>query len=320
MHTITMPYSGQLLVAHLAAYGLAAVLDVNGYDVSVAHDRDSLSFEPLVRFDADPAAVVEAVRSSARAAEPVVEADIEPGLSGISRRPVIWARATFQKDRSRSSKVLALRNELVASADERDERIVQGLLAGLGASAAWGYGDVKPEHGATALDGVLGNNTSDFVRGVLRRSRGAAASLEPSETMDRWMGSVAPTGADKTGWAPSGTIVHPVDQWLAALGLSLLPVAHHHEQASATPGCWRRTRPSRRGVTLPIVSRPVSRSRLRALLALDVLAQAGLDDAAAAARLKRFGIEEVVIFQRVYAAGAGSSVAFTFDRGRRVDL
>lgn len=324
MRQLTFAYSGQTLVAHLAAYGLAAALDDAGVATFVGHDPESQSFEPVVWFDVAPERVAATVRDSAADAEAVVEADLVPGKRGNERRSVIWARASFARDPSRAADVLG-RREVLLSAVPLERRLVRGVLAGIGAPAAWGPDRVRPPHGATALDGVLGNHTSDLIRGVLRPARRAAAELRD----DAFAGPrLEPDGKqmDKTGWAPPGTPIDLAHQWLAVLGLSLLPVAHRSLEESRTPACWTvRDRGLRHGVTLPILSRPVAIGALRALLGLDALTritqpQLGDDQLAAVGELRRFGIHEVVVFERRYGASSGSSVSFTYRRGDHVRL
>ncbi len=325
MERIAFTYGGQLLVSHLAAFGLAVALDGAGIETYVGHDPDSQSFEPVVAFAGERAAVAEAVRASALATEAVVESDIEPGRRGNDRRATIWARASFANDPDRAAHVLGLRRTLVDDAEQEDAPFAVALLASLGAPATWGGDRVNPSDGATALDGVLGNHTSDLVRGVLRPARRAAA-----EFADDAFGAPAlgPAGDqhDKTGWAPPGTDVDLAHQWLAVLGLSLLPVAHRSLSRSATPACWTLRRPTRHGVTLPLLSLPVSLPRLRALLSLASLA-AITDDgeqtrerSRAAGELRSLGVDEVVTFARRYQRGSGSSVAFTYARGERIGL
>jgi hypothetical protein len=324
MEQVTIPYSGTLLVAHLAAYGLAFVLDDAGIDAFVGHDGVSQSFEPFVAFDADRDAARDAIRASAAQAEPWVEHDLEPGRSGNDRRATIWARASLEPGGERLAQAVALRAGLVERA-HGDGAVPSGLLAGLGAPASWGPERMKSPAGATALDGVLGNNTSDFVRGVLRPTRRAAELLESDPFAP---GALDGLPFDKSGWAPPGTRVDYVHQWLAALGLALLPVAHRPLRRSATPAFWRRGRAEgwRSGVTLPLLDAPASVPRLRALLALQALPAITSDavdegDAAVAAgELRSLGVEEVVVFERRDRSGAGSSVAFDFQRGRLVAL
>jgi len=196
------------------------------------------------------------------------------------------------------------------------------LLAGIGSPLTWGPPRLKSSAGATALDGVIGNHTSDFVRGVLRPMRRAAVDTH----CDPFLASEAQTSFDKTGWAPPGTRIRDVHQWLAVLGLALLPVAHRQTARSRTPARWVRPGGSS-GITLPVLRSPCSVPRVRALLALRELAQitrsADLIDpkvAQSAGVLRSFEVEEVVVFRRRERAGAGSSVAFDFRRGERIEL
>jgi hypothetical protein len=321
MGRYVLPYSGTLLAAHLAAYGMAVALDAAGIDVFVGHDPDSQSFEPLVMFAGGRSSARAAVCASARQTESIVEHDVEPGRTGNHRRATIWARASRDRGGERLARVVALRAKLVDAADSCADGVALGLLGGLGSPLAWGPAQLKSAGGATALDGVIGNHTSDFVRGVLRPMRRAAAD----EACDPFLAPGAETSLDKTGWAPPGTRICNVHQWLAALGLSLLPVAHRHTERSRTPACWRTDRAS--GVTLPLLKAPCSVPRLRALLALRQLTQittpADLEGTAvvqATAVLRSYGIGEVVAFQRRDRASAGSSVAFAFRSGQRIDL
>jgi hypothetical protein len=324
MQKVTIPYSGTLLVTHLAAYGLATVLDAAGIDAFVAHDAESQSFEPVVAFPGDLDTARRAIRSSAKQLEPFVERDVEPGKTGNDRRSAMWARISLAKGHERLAQIIPVRQELVAQADE-SSRLAACLVAGVGAPAVWGPETMKTSAGATALDGVLGNHTSDLVRGVLRWTRRSAAELDPDPFS---IGAETPLPADKTGWAPPGSLVDYVHQWLAAIGLSMLPVAHRPLDRSATPACWTRRDGGRRdGVTLPLLGEAVSVPRLRVLLGLkDLTRIAGEPDleepegARAAGRLRAYGVAEVVVFERRNRAGSGTSVAFDFTRGTRVPV
>lgn len=312
---VTLPYSGELLVSHLAAYGLASVLYDAGIRVTVSHG-DSLTFEPQVGFDLDAAGAAEVIRQSAVEAEAAVEADLVPGKSGNARRSLIGARAS--RDDEEAADVLRRRDDLLLDAEAESRRTVGRILAGIGATAAWGGDQVKPQWGATALDGVLGNHTSDFVRGVLRPARRAAAEVDASTLERLWAGETGDQH-DKTGWAPPGTQVDLVHQWLAAIGLGLLPVAHRLWKRSSTPAVW----PGGDGVTLPLLE-PVTLPRVSALLklaSLPAIREPEPTTATARARgeLRSLGINEVVLF-RCRRTGSKSSVAFVFERGVRADL
>ncbi len=322
MRTIAIPYSGELLLSHLVAYGLLVALDAAGTDGHLHHPRASLSFAPSVDVhdDVDDDAIATAIAATARAAEDVVEADLVPGKTGNDRRSVIWARGSMANDTSQAGFVVQRRAELV---ERTGDRALLGVLAGLGAPASWGPDSVKPSHGATALDGVLGNHTSDIVRGVLRKARPAASTFDRA---DLWATPATQSRQrDKTGWAPPGTAAPLVHQWLAVLGLGLLPVAHRPLARSSTPACWSTRRPTARGITLPLFARASSLARVRAVVGLRALAVAyhvatDEDDLQERAELRAFGVPEVVVFERLVARGQGSSVAFSFRRGRRVEL
>lgn len=326
MRTITIPYSGELLLCHLMSYGLLSSLDTAGVAAYVHHPPQSLSFTPALQVgdDIDDETIAAAVRATAANAEEVVEADLVPSKTGNDRRSVIWARGSMANDPSRASGVVARRAKLVESVLAAADHATLGVLAGLGAPASWGGDHLKPSHGATALDGVLGNHTSDIVRGVLRPARVAASTVAGDEF---WATSPTAGNAqlDKTGWAPPGTPAPLAHQWLAVLGLGLLPVAHRPLSRSATPACWQTTKPTVRGVTLPLFARASSLPRVRAVLAMKALtliaaeAQGGIG-LAAAAELRAFGAPEVVVFERLMARGQGSSVAFSFRRGRHIAL
>lgn len=330
MNAYRSPYSGELLISHLAAFGLIAVLDWAGVRAWLLHDPDSLEYEPIIEFDADHADAAAAIRRSATDLETLVEADIEPNKKGNDRRPVIWARASYASDPSRATAVSARRKALAWSDEMRTHPLAHALLAGLGAPATWGGEKLKPSSGATKLDGVIGNNTSDLVRGVLRPARDAAAVIADEFTDATTVDPGGDDQLDKTGWAPPGTRITLAHQWLAVIGLSLLPVAHRPTGTSITPACWRRRRS--RGVVLPLLGRPASRLRLRSILGLGALAELGpaepsgeggdeaLAPATEQARLRSLGISELVHFSRRIKPGAGSSVAFTFERGIRTAL
>lgn len=325
MRTITIPYNGELLLAHLMSYGLLVALDAAGVRAYLHHPPRSLSFSPTLDLgdDIDDETIAAAVRATAANAEDIVEADLVAGKTGNDRRSVIWARGSMANEPSQADKVVAARATLVERTAVAGDDATLGVLAGLGTPASWG-GDLKPSSGATALDGVLGNHTSDIVRGVMRPARAAASTLSGDQL---WATNPAQgkTQLDKTGWAPSGTAAPLAHQWLAVLGLALLPVAHRPLAQSLTPACWRTIKPTVHGVTLPLLARASSLARVRAVLALKILALVAAEAQdgnrlVAAAELRAIGAPEVVAFERLTARGQGSSVAFSFRRGRRIAL
>ena len=105
-------------------------------------------------------------------------------------------------------------------------------------------------------------------------------------------------------------------QWLAAVGLTQLPVGLSANGPSRTPCYWRDG--AARGATLPVLSQPVSMPRLRALLQLPALVTPTVPSSAAA-RLRALDIRELVSFPRLDRP-TSQSVAFSFGRGKRIEL
>lgn len=320
---LRLPLPGTLLLSHLAAYGLLVALEAASVEGFLSHPRSSQSFDPLVEIEGERDLVNEAIRSSARKAEHWVEANIAPGTT----RAVVWARASFAKDPADLPKeALLMRERLVRAAERARDLTSIGILSGLGATAAWGLSNKpKPSQGASELDAVIGNKDCDLVRGVLRKARIAAERFD-GESLS--LSNKRAGERDKTGWAPPNTEeADLVVQWLAVLGLALLPVAHRPFEASSTPACWITKAPQRRGITLPLLNDSVSLPRLRALLSLEALArirsaaseQMDVSEIAHAATLRSLGVEEVVVFDR-HNHSTGTSVSFSFARGRLVRL
>jgi hypothetical protein len=311
MPTLKVPISGLLLVSHLTAYSLGATLEAGGERVFVGHDPDSLELEPRVETRAALGRVLECVRRTAMDCRRVVEADLAPG------RPAIWARFT---DTERAPAALQLRERLLDEAETSGAALSARLLAGLGAPAAW-LAKAKPSQGASQLDGVAGNSTSDFVRGVLRRTLSAALDATSDELHALWCESEPPipddNDEDKTGWSPPGVRIHPLHQWLAAVGLTQLTVGLSASGRSRTPCCWRNG--PQRGVRLPIPDAPISMPMLRALLMLPELAGPEVT-ARDAARLRAIGVAEVLNFRVIDQAANPNMVAFRFGRGDRLEL
>ncbi len=322
MNVIKVPASGRLLVAQLAAYGLAAAIERSGAPVWVGHDPDSLELTALVMTELEAAAVLDAVRASAAECEDAVERDLSPGTSGNNRIPVIRARAT---DAERAVLALQRREELLDELDGAGSSLAARLIAGLGAPAPWVVDPFSrekrlPAWGATRLDGVPYNIGADIVRSALRPGLAAARDLD--NLLTQAPGDDEPGHAeDRFRWSPPRSALPAAWQWLAGLGLTLLPVGLAGRGRSRTPAFWdRRARGegTARGVTLPVLADPVSLPRLRALLQTAELA----DDSpgpAARERLKRLGITALAIFV-VRDGSTGTMVQFFFEPAERIDL
>jgi hypothetical protein len=320
-----IPCSGRLLIAQLAAYGLAVVTDSPERLSLVSHDPDSLELAVSVEAGFGLEEVAARVRASAETCEGMVEADLEPGKTGNDRIPAIRARASFQSDPARAADALGIREGLIEELDRDGAALPMGLMAGLGAPAPWlrsrsKDAKARPQDGATQLDGVALNATSDIVRGALRPNRAAVLRLDPSGLIEVLSGRGSDAGEpDRFGWSPRGTDAHPVVQWLAALGMTVLPVGLASSAPARTPGAWTdRTNGIRRGITLPIFARPVSVARLRGVLQVPSLARRtpALRDAAS---LRSLGIAALAVFT-IRESSNENMKQFTFDAAERLDL
>lgn len=316
MLTLRIPSSGRLLTTQLAAYGLALALHADGRSAWIGHDASSLECDPLVATDSSPPQVANSVTNSALVCETAVEADLIPGATGNGRIPVIRARAT---DHERAVIALAARERLLDAAEVADEPLAATLLAGLGAPAPWlrdGSPSRKPTpgRGATQLDGVPYNIGSDIVRGLLRPVLHATKGTD-ADALARLFtaeATISPSDRDRTRWSPNGTKLAPACQWLAAIGLGLLPVGLTSSGRARTPGFWRQ--PGSRGISLPVLERLVSVPRLRAMLQRPELT--ATDGSTDAARLRALGVSEVLSFSAIDGS-SGTMVAFTFTPASR---
>ncbi|MGA2013008.1 MAG: hypothetical protein ABSH51_21055 [Solirubrobacteraceae bacterium] len=306
-----IPSSGRLLTTQLAAYGLTLAIHANGSQAWIGHDDSSLECDPVIQTDASPQQVADSITRSACVCEASIEADLVPGMTGNNRIPVIRARAT---DQARATIALAARERLLDAAEAADELLTAELLAGLGAPAPWlhdGSAARKPTpgRGATQLDGVPYNIGSDIVRGLLRPVLRATKQTDADTLIELFAAKTAAPASDRdrTRWSPDGTTIAPPCQWLAALGLGMLPVGLTANSRARTPGFW--TQRGRRGISLPVLQHPISVPRLRAILQRPELTAA--DGSRDAARLRSLGVSDVLSFS-VLDASSGTMVAFSF--------
>ncbi|MGH2873776.1 MAG: hypothetical protein ACRDL5_15105, partial [Solirubrobacteraceae bacterium] len=167
-----------------------------------------------------------------------------------------------------------------------------------------------PGRGATQLDGVPYNIGSDIVRGVLRHALPATKQAKPEAIAALFTSepNTPPSERDRTRWSPEGTKLAPVCQWLATIGLGLVPVGLTSSGRARTPGVWRESG-SRGGISLPVLTWPVSVPRLRAVLQRPELT--GAAGSSEAVHLRALGVSEVISFS-VVDASSGTMVAFSF--------
>jgi hypothetical protein len=297
-----------MLIAHMAALGLGAALDFAGDEAFIGHEN-ALELRPQVHTPSSLERIAEVIRGTAESTRSVIDRNLPSSGTGMKERVAIWSRATAM---DRATETLQERERIL---DAAPPELGESLVAALGSPATW-LGE-RPHRGATRLDGVMGNSTSDFVRGVLRRTRVAAESADAARLSSLLADRHSASDVDKTGWAPDGARVDLLWQWLAAIGLTLLPVGLSSTGFARTP-CHNGRHPADAIVTLPVLIDPVSIARLRALLQAPELASGdlGVKDAG---RLLALGIDEVLRFG-VEDHSTSQSVAFSFRPGRSQPL
>lgn len=327
------PVSGIFLVSHLAVLGLATILDAYGDEtVRVGHDSASLTFEPYLA-TALPRSEVRAFFEAAIAdIEAVLEHDREAKSRG-ERKPTIRARDTYGGDPDRAREAVLVRHRLVRGLLEQDgpgARLATALCEGLGSSVTWlpqeRGAKFDPSVGATAFDGAVINKSTDLVRKVFRELRVKALAA------DLWESGRSEHGAESP-WAPPNSPSDVTAEFLAGIGLAALPVAQRSRGVSLTPAIVRAD-VSRRpdAAVFPILGRPVTLARLRALLMSSDLAviarelsfalngqNRGREDLAARKRLRALGVRELVLFP-VRNLSTKQMVKFHFETGIRVDI
>lgn len=308
---LTIPIPGRLLVAQMAMFGLTAALDAAGEEVFVDHD-DSVDPRGVVHTPASFERIAEVIRETVETTAWAIDQNLpSSGSSGTQEKPAIWPRAT---DPKRAAEALGERERILDALHDRP--LATALVTALGSPACWLR--ERPDGGATRLDGVMGNATSDFVRGVLRRVRDAGAQVQAGDLAELVRRDPSTSDEeDRTGWAPSGTHVPALWQWLATLGLTLLPVGLCATGPARTP-CHNGRRRGDAVLTLPVLAHPVSVPRLRAILQAPEL-RASERSVRDDGRLRALGVSDVLRFT-IEDHSTPQSVAFTFRPGELVSL
>ena len=306
---VTIPIPGRLLVGQMAAYGLAAALDSAGEEAFIGHE-DSLELRAQLVTPASIERIAEVIRETAETTKWAIDRNLPSSGTGPKEQVAIWARGTGM---DRATEALKERERIL---DALHDPLATELVAALGSPACW-LGE-RPDRGATRLDGVMGNATSDFVRGVLRRVRDAGAAVDAQQLTELFGCEPMPSDdQDRTGWAPNGTRLHALWQWLATLGLTLFPVGLSSAGPARTP-CHNNLRKDDAAITLPVLAHPVSVPRLRAILQAPELCATELS-VRGAGRLRALGVSELLRFA-VEDRSTPQSVAFTFRPGQLVPL
>lgn len=316
--------SYDLAFAHLAAAGLAVIVEDAGIRPVRWRWTNGADPRPALTVDVDEGAVAEIVQRHARRAtrrESWVQATVDGGArAGVS---------LF------SPRVKAARPEDVnAYESQRAENypLVEGFtgvwdsrfIGALGKPAWWARDgrEPRPDWGASRWEMKTRNKGEDFIGHRLRKLASVVAGRSTTAIADGLLGRFVADEAGKnasdsrsaTGLATPG----PVDNalaWCALWGLSMLPTVARRSAVSASTGAWphHRARPVTAG--LPVFAAPVSPGRFRSLASsheFDVVAN-GDEHSRSAARerscrawLTEQGVAAIIRFD-VYVTGSASA-------------
>lgn len=280
--------SGDVLVAlsHLAAYGLAGILDASGVpDVTIAWTpslgshavvaapgRDADGVAALVldhagqhaRTDSWTAATVDIAGTTAGSLSPRIKPPPED---------YVWLS------------LVHLRRQAVDAEVSAHHWLDLAMIGALGEPAYWRFdrqGKRRPDEGASRWEMKTRNHGEDFVQHRLRRLAVSVAARDAVGVRDGLqgrrvedeVGKNEPDSRTGTGLSSPG----PVDNalaWCALWGLSLLPVVPRLRRPSASAG-YGSSRPvrarSQAWLYLPVSTRPLTLPRLSSIIVSEQLA------------------------------------------------
>lgn len=265
-----------VLLHHLAFYGLADILDGSGVeDVRLAWDGSSPA---IVGKGLSPQLVDDAMRAHVEGRRTWVERPFGP-----ERRGLMSPRLTVLKSKEAWEALQAAREQVLHELTEEHAWADLRYLAALGEPCYWSVrkGEQRQDDGASRLEMQPRNRGSEFVGNRLRpltakllaRKAGQiAAGLDGSMVVDELGGK--PDSVIATGLTTPG----PVDNalvWCALWGIGQFPLTMQINAAAATSGHLGRSR--REWFYAPVWDGNWRPARLRSILACEQLGFAAAD-------------------------------------------
>lgn len=236
----------QVLLSHMAFYGLAAILDETG-DIDVRLSWTS-GMRPRPQLEGDDLTwqrIAQVVQAHAvRRAEPGDWLSEEVVLKG-SARGLMSPRITTVPDKQ-WPQFQANRHAVLDRLTEQRRELDLRLIAALGEPAYWRRnlkGDRLQDDGASRLEMQPRNQGSEIVGNRLRKLAHALAGW-PVDHVEEGLsgkgvrddiGRDKPDSRTATGFAAPGPTDNAV-AWCALWGISLFPLAHQTSRTSVTAG------------------------------------------------------------------------------------
>ncbi|SFU16301.1 hypothetical protein [Arthrobacter sp. ov118] len=304
MTTLQLPGEINTAFDHLAAYGLAAILERSGAASPRIAWNDYLDSNPRLERALPWEQAARAVKAHADSATQP-DSWVQQNADNGGRPTALFSPRVKTMREPEISQWYGLRYAAIDRI-EPEQRLDLEFIGALGEPAYWtaDRGDSRPDHGASRWEMKARNRGEEFVGNRLRLLAGSVAQRDV-ETIARGLrgdgifSEDASPSADRT---PTGLMAPgPADKaraWCALWGLSLTAVAHRSQSPITLSGTAGHFGSYLRGsFYLPVMAVPLPLTRLRSILYSDQLRQAAMvEDRGASAWLREQGVFAVAVF------------------------
>jgi CRISPR-associated protein Csb3 len=304
MTTLQLPGEINTAFDHLAAYGLAAILERSGAASPRIAWKDELDSHPRLERALpweEAARVVKAHADSATQPNSWVQQNAD----NAGRPTALFSPRVKTLPEPEIRQWYALRYAAIDRIEPK-QRLDLEFIGALGEPAYWAAdrGDPRPDHGASRWEMKARNRGEEFVGNRLRLLAGSVAQRDV-KTIARGLrgdGICHEDASPSANRTPTGLMAPgPADKaraWCALWGLSLTAVTHRSQSPITPSGTAGHFGSYRRGsFYLPVMTVPLPLTRLRSILYSDQLRQAAMDeDRGTSEWLREQGVFAVSVF------------------------
>lgn len=304
MTTLELPGEINTAFDHLAAYGLAAILERSGAASPRIAWNDELDSHPRLERASTWEEAARAVKAHADSATRP-DSWVQQNADNSGRPTALFSPRVKTLPGPEISQWYALRYAAIDRIEHK-QRLDLEFIGALGEPAYWATdrGDPRPDHGASRWEMKTRNRGEEFVGNRLRLLAGSIAQRDV-QTIARGLRGDGISNEDARPSAnrtPTGLMAPgPADKaraWCALWGLSLTTVTHRGQSPITPSGTAGHFGSFRRGsFYLPVMVVPLPLTRLRSILYSDQLRRAAMDeDRGASAWLREQGVFAVSVF------------------------